>query len=62
MISVLRNGANYKKRNLWNHSSEDEPEISLSPKCKKQGWDSILRERVYLPGESIPSEDDIWKQ
>ena len=43
--------------------SEDEPEISLlCPKCKKQGWDSILRERVYLAGESIPSDYDLWKQ
>jgi NAD-dependent SIR2 family protein deacetylase len=42
--------------------SEHEPEISLCPKCKKQGWDSILREKVYLPGESIPRDHDLWKQ
>jgi hypothetical protein len=43
-------------------SSEDVPEISYCPRCKKQGWDSILKGRVYLPGESIPSERDLWQQ
>jgi hypothetical protein len=44
--------------------SEHEPEISLCPKYKKQGWDSILRGRVYLPRKSIPipSDHDLSKQ
>lgn len=40
----------------------DNRELTYCPRCRKQGWDSILGERIYLPGESIPHDYDLWKQ
>ena len=40
----------------------DNRELEYCPRCKKQGWDSFLGERIYLPGEKIPHDHDLWKQ
>jgi hypothetical protein len=43
--------------------SEDEIEpISYCPRCKKLNHLSILKERIYLPDQPVPSDNDLWKQ
>ena len=40
----------------------DNRELEYCARSKKQGWDSFLGERMYVPRESIPHDHDLWKQ
>ena len=55
-----------KKQNwciLHGSPEDDEKEpISYCPRCQKQSYLSILRERIYSPGQPIPSDHEYWKQ
>jgi hypothetical protein len=52
-----------KKKTFGIIFTEDEEErISYCPRCKKQWYLSILNERIYLPDQPIPSDNDPLKQ
>jgi len=52
-----------KKKTFGIIYTEDEEErISYCLRCKKQWYLSILNERIYLPDQPIPSDNDPWKQ
>jgi hypothetical protein len=41
--------------------SEDEKSISYCPRCLKQGFKSLLQERIYTDGQ-IQRDHDLWRQ
>ena len=40
----------------------DNTELAYCLGCLKQGFVSLLGERIYLPGEPVASDHDQWKQ
>jgi len=52
-----------KKKTFGIIDIEDEEEaFSYCPRCKKQDHLSILKERLYLPGQEIPRDHSLWRQ
>jgi hypothetical protein len=43
-------------------TEEDTEKISYCPRYLKFGFHHILQERVYLPGQPIQSDNDLWEQ
>lgn len=43
-------------------SDDEQLIISHCERCKKQGFESILQERIYPPDEPIAHDHDLWKQ
>ncbi len=53
-----------RKKTTFGIIGTDDEELIIShcERCKKQGFLSILGDRIYPPDEIIPHDHDLWKQ
>jgi hypothetical protein len=59
---VFKEGKDKMKIKKIGKSEEEKDPISYCPSCLEYGIYSVLQERIYLPGQPIPYDYDLWKQ